>query len=105
MEELGPKKQIRFHAEYLRNRKSPSVLAILTLVSGWFGGHRFYLGGHRGLWYAAFFWTFIPGIIAFFEFGEMAERLEKYNLRLAKDPIRSNRTIAPRSLLDLLRKR
>lgn len=45
------------------------VAAILALVLGGFGIHKFYLGQTGwGILYLLFFWTFIPAIAAFVEF-------------------------------------
>jgi len=50
----------------MRNR---TVAALLAFFLGYIGIHKFYLGENlAGIFYLLFFWTFIPGIIAFFEF-------------------------------------
>lgn len=42
--------------------------ALLALLLGSFGAHKFYLGKWvQGIIYLLFFWTFIPGIIGFIE--------------------------------------
>lgn len=49
--------------------RSRIVAALLAFFLGGFGIHRFYLGrGGSGILYLIFFWTFIPAILAFFEF-------------------------------------
>lgn len=48
--------------------KSRSVAILLALFLGGIGGHKFYLGKPgTGLLYLAFFWTFIPAILAVLE--------------------------------------
>ena len=48
--------------------KSRISAGLLALFLGGFGAHKFYLGkGIQGLLYLLFCWTFIPGIVAFFE--------------------------------------
>lgn len=47
--------------------KSKVVAALLALLIGGFGVHRFYLGQWRGLVYLLFFWTLIPGLVALVE--------------------------------------
>jgi len=48
--------------------RSRMVAAILALLLGGFGIHRFYLGKIvSGIFYLLFCWTFIPAIIAFIE--------------------------------------
>jgi TM2 domain-containing membrane protein YozV len=49
--------------------KSKSSAILLTFFLGGFGLHKFYLGQTTaGVLYLIFCWTFIPSIIAFFEF-------------------------------------
>jgi len=50
-----------------RNTKSKTTAGLLAIFLGNLGVHRFYLGQWWGLFYLLFFWTFIPGIIAFIE--------------------------------------
>jgi TM2 domain-containing membrane protein YozV len=45
------------------------IAAVLAFFLGGFGVHKFYLGKTaQGILYLLFFWTIIPGIIAFIEF-------------------------------------
>jgi TM2 domain-containing membrane protein YozV len=49
--------------------KDRTTAILLCFFGGWFGIHKFYLGQtFAGVMYLIFSWTFIPGIIAFFEF-------------------------------------
>lgn len=49
--------------------KNKITAALLAFFLGGLGVHKFYLGENgAGVLYLLFFWTFIPGIIAFFEF-------------------------------------
>lgn len=49
--------------------KNRMVAALLALFLGFMGIHKFYLGHNfAGIIYLIFCWTWIPGIIAFFEF-------------------------------------
>lgn len=49
--------------------KDKVTAALLAFFLGGLGIHKFYLGQNlAGILYLLFFWTFIPGIIAFFEF-------------------------------------
>ncbi len=49
--------------------KSKTVAALLAFFLGGLGIHKFYLGENlAGILYLLFFWTLIPGLIAFFEF-------------------------------------
>ncbi|MCO1334213.1 NINE protein [Microbulbifer sp. OS29] len=47
--------------------KGKVAAGLLAIFLGAFGIHRFYLGQWWGLFYLLFFWTGIPGIIAFIE--------------------------------------
>ena len=48
--------------------KSKTTAGLLALFLGGFGIHKFYLGRYvQGIFYLLFCWTYIPGIIAFFE--------------------------------------
>jgi len=47
--------------------KSKTIAAIFAFLLGGFGAHRFYLGQWWGIFYLLFFWTLIPGLIAFIE--------------------------------------
>jgi TM2 domain-containing membrane protein YozV len=51
-----------------RGYKSKVSAAVLAFFLGGFGIHRFYLGQWWGVFYLLFFWTMIPGLIAFIEF-------------------------------------
>jgi len=49
--------------------KNKFVAALLAFFFGIFGIHKFYLGENfGGIMYFLFSWTFIPGILAFFDF-------------------------------------
>ncbi len=53
----------------MAGRKDKNTAAILAFALGGFGAHRFYLGQPGwGLVYIIFAWTFIPSLVAFFEF-------------------------------------
>ena len=48
--------------------RNKTVAALLAIVLGRIGLHKFYLGkALQGLLYLAFCWTFIPAVIGFFE--------------------------------------
>ncbi|NCO76150.1 MAG: NINE protein [Cyanobacteria bacterium] len=49
--------------------KNKSVAIILAFFLGSFGIHKFYLGNNfAGILYLVFFWTFIPALLAIFDF-------------------------------------
>jgi TM2 domain-containing membrane protein YozV len=49
--------------------KEKSIAILLAFFLGALGGHKFYLGYNvAGLLYLVFSWTFIPAILAFFDF-------------------------------------
>ncbi len=52
----------------IKGEKNKVAAALFAFFLGAFGFHKFYLGQvAQGVLYLLFFWTFIPGIIAFFE--------------------------------------
>ena len=67
--------------------KSKSTTALLAFFLGGLGIHRFYLGQNvMGLLYLVFCWTFIPALIALFDFFVFIFMSEsrfnyKYNLK------------------------
>jgi TM2 domain-containing membrane protein YozV len=53
----------------MKDKKDKTVATLLCFFLGGLGIHKFYLGqSGLGIIYLIFFWTLIPGIIAFFEF-------------------------------------
>jgi TM2 domain-containing membrane protein YozV len=68
--EICPKCGVRQRpAPYIQEGKSRTVAALFAFFLGGFGAHKFYLGkAGQGIVYLLFFWTLIPGIIAFVEF-------------------------------------
>lgn len=51
-----------------KTSKNRIVAALLAIFLGTFGIHKFYLGRPiQGIIYLLFFWTFLPGLIGFFE--------------------------------------
>ncbi|WP_330204199.1 NINE protein [Cyanobacterium sp. DS4] len=67
--------------------KQKSIAAVLAFFVGGFGVHKFYLGNNfAGILYLLFFWTFIPSILAIFDFLGLLLMSEqafnaKYNLQ------------------------
>ena len=61
--------------------KNKSVAAMLAFFLGGLGAHKFYLGENTtGVLYLIFFWTYIPGILSFFEFiGLMVMSEDTFN--------------------------
>jgi len=80
------KKRTKFYQEF-KIMKSKFTAAILALFLGGLGIHRFYLGQNTlGILYLVFCWTFIPALIALFDFFIFIFMSEdsfnyKYNLR------------------------
>ncbi|MBI2314438.1 TM2 domain-containing protein [Candidatus Daviesbacteria bacterium] len=51
-----------------KTNKNRIVAALLAIFLGTFGIHKFYLRRPiQGIVYLLFFWTFLPGLIGFFE--------------------------------------
>ncbi len=70
--------------------KERTIAILLCFFLGGFGIHKFYLGNNaQGIVYLIFSWTFIPGIIAFFEFFGlcfMSDREFNTRFNLHADP-------------------
>ncbi|NJK34344.1 MAG: TM2 domain-containing protein [Oscillatoriales cyanobacterium SM2_2_1] len=66
------------------------IAGLLALFFGSFGIHKFYVGeGGWGIFYLLFFWTLIPGMVAFFEaIGLFLMSEDDFNLRY-------NRSLSP----------
>ncbi|BAC91091.1 TM2 domain-containing protein [Gloeobacter violaceus] len=72
--------------------KNRSTAAILAMLLGWLGAHKFYLGRPvAGIVYLLFFWTGLPGLIGFVE-GVLylvqsdSEFNRKFNPKLTYEP-------------------
>lgn len=64
--EICPKCGVRQYAPVSERRIAAALLAFFL---GFIGVHKFYLGKiGQGFLYLIFFWTLIPGVIAFIEF-------------------------------------
>lgn len=50
-----------------RTGKNKTTAALLAILLGGFGIHKFYLGKIEGIFYLLFFWTYIPSIIGLIE--------------------------------------
>ena len=52
------------HREKLENSKDYRIAAVLAILLGWIGAHKFYIGKYTsGVVYAIFCWAWIPGIL------------------------------------------
>ena len=84
MQGMTDSERLLFTAEMNAARKSPTTGLVLAFFLGGIGAHRFYLGETGlGILYALFFWTFVPGIIAFVELFLIKKRVNRYNDTLA----------------------
>lgn len=65
-----PQYQPQYQASYRPSKgKSKGTAALLAFLLGDLGIHKFYLGkGGQGILYLLFCWTFIPWILAIFDF-------------------------------------
>jgi TM2 domain-containing membrane protein YozV len=82
---LNDQQRAVYLGQYNANKKDGTVAVLLALFLGGVGAHRFYMGEvGLGILYAVFFWTLIPGLIAFVEIFLMSGRVSRYNLSLAE---------------------
>lgn len=81
--EASPHKYVE--TEKPLTNKDYRVAAILAIVLGSFGAHKFYMGKTlMGILYLVFFWTWIPGIVGFVEgLIYLVKGQEDFNNRLS----------------------
>ena len=72
-----------------KGKKSRITAALLALLLGGIGAHKFYLGKIlQGIFYLVFSWTLIPGFIALFEFIILITMSdERFDARYGKQDI------------------
>lgn len=86
MSDLTDKQKTIFINEYSDAKKEPLTAVLLTLFLGGLGAHHFYMDRFkRGILHFLFCWTFIPGIIAFFEIFFISNRVKKFNAQKASE--------------------
>ena len=86
MQKMTDSQKLMFQSEMSRVRKDPMVGVLITFFLGGFGGHQFYLGKvGLGLLYFFFFWTLIPGLVAFVELFLISGRIRRYNEERASE--------------------
>lgn len=85
-EEEEFRKSIRGENPGPKNPKNKLVSALLALLLGDIGIHKFYLGQTKtGVMYLLFCWTFIPALIGFFEgIGFLIMSEEKFQKKYSK---------------------
>jgi TM2 domain-containing membrane protein YozV len=87
--------------------KQKAIAVLLCFFLGGIGAHKFYLGQiGAGIVYLLFFWTFIPGLIAFFEFFILlfmsdAEFDRQFNAAYAPTRTTTSATDTTRALAEL----
>jgi TM2 domain-containing membrane protein YozV len=87
--------RVAFQGEYFARRKDPAVGFLLAFFLGSFGAHRFYLGENGlAIVYLIFFWTGIPGLIAFVEAFFMPGRVRRWNDQMAMEVANRVRLVA-----------
>lgn len=65
------------------SKKNSTLAVLFALFLGGFGGHKYYMGKTiQGIIYTLFFWTRIPGVIAFVEMFMIPSRVRKHNEKL-----------------------
>lgn len=86
MKDLTDQERFMFQNEFNAKRKDVTVGVLLALLLGGFGAHHFYTGRTGlGILYLAFFWTFIPAIVALVEAFFMPGRIRNYNSDSAQE--------------------
>ena len=79
--DLESDEKVQFQIAFSNESKSVGTAAVLAVVLGGVGAHKFYLGQPGlGVLYLVFCWTFIPSIIALLDACFMGKTVKKYNL-------------------------
>lgn len=86
MQDLTNQERLSFQTEFAQVRKKGSTAVLLTLFLGGFGAHRYYLEQiGLGVLYTVFFWTLIPGMVAFVELFMVSGRVRRYSAAKAEE--------------------
>ncbi len=80
---LSDEQKLVFSEIYDANKKSTFTAYVLLICFGAVGAHKFYLNNSKGWLYLLFFWTCIPGFIAFIELFTTKKQVNIYNEKLA----------------------
>lgn len=80
---LSDEQKLVFSEIYDANKKSTFTAYVLLICFGAVGAHKFYLNNSKGWLYLLFFWTCIPGFIAFIELFTTKKQVDIYNEKLA----------------------
>ncbi len=82
---MSAAQQVQFAAEMQRVRKSRAAAKWLAALLGGIGAHHIYLNQPGRAWpYAAFCWTGIPTLIAWWELRTLGDRVDRYNALRAR---------------------
>jgi len=83
--DMTDSQRMMFQSEISKERKNRTTALLLTLFLGGIGAHHYYMGKvGLGILYTCFFWTFIPGIVAFVELFLIMGRVDRYNEQLSQ---------------------
>jgi TM2 domain-containing membrane protein YozV len=80
---LSDEQKLVFSEIYDAKKKSTFTAYVLLICFGAVGAHKFYLNNSKGWLYLLFFWTCIPGFIAFIELFTTKKQVDIYNEKLA----------------------
>lgn len=83
---LTDQERLQFQSEYNAARKDTTVGFLLVFFLGGFGAQYFYLERTgAGILCCLFFWTLIPGILAFIDLFRIAGKVRRYNAAKAQE--------------------
>ena len=81
--EISDSEKLLVETKVMGSKKNSTPAVLFALLLGGVGGHKYYMGKTiQGIIYTLFFWTLIPGVIAFVEMFMMPSRVRKYNEKL-----------------------
>lgn len=84
--DMTDSQRMMFQSETAKVRKNRTTALLLTLFLGGIGAHHYYMGKvGLGILYTCFFWTFIPGIVAFIELFLIMKRVDRYNEEISQE--------------------
>ena len=84
--DMTDSQRMMFQSETMKVRKNRTTALLLTLFLGGIGAHHYYMGKvGLGILYTCFFWTLVPGIVAFVELFLIMKRVDRYNEGMSQE--------------------
>lgn len=82
---LNKRDKLSFKSQYEQKSKNINTGVVLSVFLGGVGAHFYWLGNMpRAIIYTVFCWTYIPAVLGFIDAFRMANLVNTYNARIAK---------------------